>query len=325
MQQQANTNIDMTTKRKSPSAGKLHVVTDHVPTTNILALITSKLEVLQNVTVTPEMAKDILTLNTSNRPVRADSLKKYTVMMENGKWLFAGNTIKVSKENILQDGQKTLMAIVASDRAQMLNIQTGLDTLAFTVMDANQVRSAGDVLSVMGYDHPNTMAAAIKTIIYYDTHKRMKNNIRYNFVTNQQVEQWLEHKENSKRLITCTDFVMKEILTIKSARFLATSTWTFIYYLLYKIHRGAATEFIQRLAGGQNISMKSHAPIYFLRERLLNFGQDLNHLKVIGAGGTAATELKLRYILRAWNLWRKNEKITALKIDTKVEELEKPL
>lgn len=289
---------------------------------SILPRITSKMEVLPMVTITPHMAEELLTLNNTNRHISKYDWDQYFQDMTNDNWHFTGQTIKISKDMELQDGQHTLLACSESGKTIVLNIQTGLEPEAFNYMDIGRKRNGSDVLQLKGFHNYHVMSAAIKTIILYQTKGRIETKTRSNLVPNQQIADWTNRKADTKLLIECIEQTIRYTGKGKF-KFLSHSNWAVVCFLLSKIDREQATEFVQMLSSGQDISMRRHAPVYLLREKMLTFTDD--NIGLLRRGGRIATEIKMRYIFRGWNAWRTKEKITKLVIDSKEPKMEKLL
>ena len=294
----------------------------HKPTTGILNKITTTVDVIKNVTITKEMARDLLSTNV-NRRIKKALVHRYANDMTNNNWIFQGNMLKFDTNKELRDGQHSLHAIIISGKPQVFNIQTGLHPKSFSVMDNGGQRTGADVADMHEIRFPSAFASALKSVIYYNKFGRLRTEIRFQLVTNTVIEDWITtYPLDVKMLSDGINYIMDNYYTKRKAHFLACSTWGFIYYILKKVNRADATEFITRLAGGENISMATNAPIYLLREKLIEF-VSADSLKVIRKGGTAVTDQKVRLVFRAWNAWRKGEVIKKLSIN-KEGVIEKP-
>src|SRR4051812_8322853 len=91
----------------------------------------NKRVVLQEIEITPTLAKYLLDLNTQNRPVNDQFVRQYAYDMEKSRWMFTGDTLKLTRSGRLIDGQKRLMAVELSKTKQTFNLQLGLDDDVF--------------------------------------------------------------------------------------------------------------------------------------------------------------------------------------------------
>lgn len=98
--------------------------------------------------ITPEMAMDILQTNSRNRKMDKELILVYADQMSRGLWKFNGESIIISDENVLLDGQHRLGAIVKSGISQKCIIVRGISQSAFDTIDTGKTRTAGDILSI---------------------------------------------------------------------------------------------------------------------------------------------------------------------------------
>lgn len=300
-----------------------YVIEGHTPTTDILDRIkkaTPNKQVLVNVTVTPAMATDLMTINIGNRPVKLDDVHRWAKDMKNGKWLPIGGGLGFSTEMKMVDGQHRCLAIIESGIEQIFNIITGLPPEAFNVMDTGRQRTAGDILSISNFSNYTCMAAAIKSEIYYRLFGGFASNIWQGKIPNYAVVEWIENQTNTKLMQECTIYACTFLR--RKGPFLQNSTWAFLYYILSKVHRGDATRFVTAFAAGEDISMSKDAPIYLLRQKMLSLTFKKN-TREIQASATLVT--KMHYIITAWNLWRQGKRPKELSINTAATEIPRPI
>ncbi len=125
------------------------------------------------VTVTPEMAKDLLQKNISNRPLKKQRIVQLADAINRGEWKLSPQGISLSTEGILLDGQHRLAAIIKSNKPADLVITRNVDPAVFTILDTSVRRSAGDSI-FLGADSranvrglQNTLAAGIRSYANY--------------------------------------------------------------------------------------------------------------------------------------------------------------
>lgn len=294
----------------------------HTPTTDILDRIkevTPDRGVLLFVTITPELARDIMSWNTDNRPTDFPAVDRYTGYMENDKWVFIGDIIRLTHTYKVIDGQQRLQAIIRSGRAQIFHIQTGLDEEAFAFIDSGKQRSGGDALAIAGYKNYNVLSAAIKADIYYRTQQRVGAKVNVRRVEVSQIVHWTQNKANIRLMLSCIDYSIKTLHP--KGKFLAQSNWAFLYYTFASLRNAKeqSSYFLTKLATGEDISMKHDPAIYLLREKLVAL--DPADFKTAGK----FSNFKIRYVITAWNHFRAGDKITKLVIDTRTLDVPKPI
>ncbi len=101
------------------------------------------------VELTPDLAAQLLELNVANRPISAPQVKKLAKAMAKKDWRLTGQTIVISKADVLMNGQHTCKAVIDSGETIYVAVAYGVDDAAFDAMDDTKKRSAGD--SALGY------------------------------------------------------------------------------------------------------------------------------------------------------------------------------
>ena len=100
------------------------------------------------VLITPEIAKELLKLNVSNRPLNQVTVDWYARQMINGQWTISGQTISISDKNTLIDGQHRLAAVVKSGKEIMLNVAYNVPFESFVNYDSVRSRGLSDVFAI---------------------------------------------------------------------------------------------------------------------------------------------------------------------------------
>ena len=137
--------------------------------------------------VTPSYAKQLLESNTKNRSVNDIIVNRYAKDITEGNWKEdTGEAIKISKTNVILDGQHRLYAIVKANTSAYLHVITDLDDSVFDVLDTGKPRSAVDVFKIQGIKQENTIPSII---VRYKTLKRgrMKADSRMDNFTNSEI------------------------------------------------------------------------------------------------------------------------------------------
>jgi hypothetical protein len=103
------------------------------------------------ITITPEMAMQLLEHNTLNRPLSDAHVKHIASQIVDGKWRFNGDTIKISVDDQVLDGQHRLWACIEAKKPIETIIVRGVHRDAFSTIDTiRRHRSAGDTVALMG-------------------------------------------------------------------------------------------------------------------------------------------------------------------------------
>lgn len=302
---------------------------NHVPRTGIIERIkeaTRAQQMIAGINISPAMALDILTLNPGNRPIKRAVTLGFADVMKDDQWDFTGDPYQVSKSMRLLNGQKRLIAQFLAGKTLKCNIQCGVDDRAFNSMDSGQKRNIADGLAIDGHKNAVALAAAIRSEIYFRLYQKVGGKISEKRVTNREIGDWPE-TQNIKRMSEAVQYSVDFLYP--NAKFLSQSNWAFLYYILADRHKGEAKEFLDLLATGANISPDSRktSPIYYARKHLVNLttssAQGYAYKQVPHSGKVVDT--KMRYIMRAWNMFRAGEKVTGkFVVDLTSVKIEKP-
>lgn len=139
---------------------------------------------VQEMLVTPEMARLWLKNNFRNRPVKEDVVKAYARDMQNGCWVFTHQGVAFNDRDELIDGQHRLMAIVMAGVPIRMMVTFGLpskiDGKEATTMDAvdrGATRSVADQLRIQhGFEQGGTiaqMAVALGSLCFGERTRRL--------------------------------------------------------------------------------------------------------------------------------------------------------
>lgn len=102
-------------------------------------------------TITPELAASLLEHNHLNRPLSDAHVKRIAAQILADKWKFNGDTIKISVNNEVLDGQHRLWAIIEAKQAVETILVRGIERDAFSTIDTlRRPRSGGDVIALNG-------------------------------------------------------------------------------------------------------------------------------------------------------------------------------
>lgn len=111
--------------------------------------------------ITPEMADDLLKLNTRNRPVSKKTVDDYATQMQKGLWQLNGEPIIISNTNIILDGQHRLHALIKAGISQKMLLVTGVASDAFRTIDTGLTRTGGSIFSIAGINNATSISAII--------------------------------------------------------------------------------------------------------------------------------------------------------------------
>ena len=210
----------------------------------------------ERVMLTPEQATTLLEHNQTNRPIKDQHVKRIAGQIVSGKWRFNGDTIKISEDGGILDGQHRLWAIIEAKIAVETIIIRGIARDAFATIDTVRApRSGGDTLSLLGVSrHRNIVSGAVA---WYIRHKRgVLDTYRapQNRVENSDIEDTFDRNRN----------IVKAVEQAMRIRRLANpSVIGFVYYVAANRNPALAARMIAVLENPAGVSV--HDAFFLLR------------------------------------------------------------
>lgn len=240
------------------------------------------------VTITPEMAKEMLKKNIKNRPVNRQHLEFLTQEIKQGRFVVNGDTICMNCDRLI-DGQKRLMAVVAAGMPITTWLIEGVDASAFVTKDIGQRRSLGDTLSLEGETNAKLLAGTLCWIDRYITGRVFDKNT----YTNTDILGLLQKYPDARKSLSGCHH---------TKHLIPRSLLAACHYLFSQKHPELAEWFVSTLISGQG--MTEGQPIYVLRERLMR-----NCL----AKAKISTPYIMALTIKAWNAEFYGKKIACLR------------
>ncbi len=216
----------------------------------------SKAEAPEIITLTPERATALLEHNTLNRPLNDQHVKRLAGQIQAGKWRFNGDTIKVSDDGAVLDGQHRLWAVIEAKASVETIIVRGIERDAFATIDTlRRPRSGADVVALSGTTrHRNIIASAVQWLIRFQRNAIEDYKAPQHRVENSDVEETFAAHPG---IVRAVDRAM-------TARSIGNPSITgFIYYLLANRNPEIAERFIETLREPGRASVED--PFFRLR------------------------------------------------------------
>lgn len=247
------------------------------------------------VTITPEIAKRLLEMNDGNRPLSDRLVQEIVADIEHGFWQLNGETIIVSKDGLLNDGQHRLEAIVRAGRPVQSAVMFGVSRDARMTVDMGKQRTTANFLAMDGAAYATAAAAVARLLIQHSKNAMYFGGSRAGnsqAPTKQEIRAY--YNKHRKQIATA----LNELANEQFIKTFGVTPFVAAYVILHRVNSVECGVFFQRICDGANL--KQDDPILWLRSRMTT--ERKNRLR--------ATE-KLEIILRHWNRWRKGGKVTA--------------
>lgn len=204
-------------------------------------------------------ADRLLGMNTSNRPISRSNVETIKRAMLSGEWIENGESIKISYDGILLDGQHRLIAVSETNSKIMSLVVSGLPKDAFTTIDIGKTRGAGDMLALKGVRNYNHVSAAARLYMIWKKTGSIKP-INDNPSKTQVVNLVL----SDSRFEDAAQVVQRKF----SKKYISPSMCIFLRVAFDEYDKGASTDFFNEL---EEPTYTPHGKVVLqLREQLIS-------------------------------------------------------
>jgi hypothetical protein len=244
------------------------------------------------VTVTPEIAMRLLENNADNRALRPRNIAKMVRDITNDRWEVNGETIIVSENGELNDGQNRLWAIIEADKPVEANVCFGAKRSTRMTVDMGDMRTAGNFLQMSGVPDANYMAAAIRQVYMYERgqyHTGGGQDEKYAPTKPEMLQYYLTHKKELDR-------AYRTVCNEKLAKAIGKGMAIAAYVVLHRLNPVKCDEFWTHAFNGANLDIDD--PVLWFRSRMLE-----------RLGRVPDRSQKLELVLRYWNKWISGAKL----------------
>jgi hypothetical protein len=243
---------------------------------------------IERVLVTPELATQLLTKNSSNRPMNDRNVEFIKSQMLKGLYKETGDTIKISVTDKLLDGQHRLKAIEKSGISVYQQIAYDVPDDVFTVLDIGKLRSSGDILTIAGIKNGANMSSIVGFIKTFE-----RGSSDFNKTVKENAEEKISFIKEHPELEDIYKFVYKVYTRTK---WLPPSLLGAFYYTLLTKNHSEQTiiNFFEQYETGLGLNQSS--PVYVLRDKLIRNSTNKTKYRIAD---------KVALIITAWNLYIK--------------------
>jgi hypothetical protein len=253
--------------------------------------------------VTPVKAAEMLSANTSNRPLSRSTVRAFAEAMRRGDWLVTHQGIAIDTNGVLVDGQHRLAAIIEADLPVEMTVFTDVEPDTFDVLDTGKKRNAADVLAIEGEKSSTLLAAMVRTIWQYENRPESTWSGGNAAVTNHQIVQTLQAHPKIRDYIAVGERIATETGMIKSAAGAAA-------YLVEQANKGKKAQLAEWHEGvidGAGLG-KTDPRLVFRRTM---FAMARKQAGVVQRRRDTREHVAL--YLKAFNAWAADETITQLR------------
>jgi hypothetical protein len=248
-------------------------------------------------TITPDIAKKWILKNESNRRISSSVVDFIAKEINEGRWIYNGESIKFGQSGYLIDGQHRLYGVLKANKPIISLVSFGIQDCAFDRIDIGKKRSSADVLSIRGVKNSSYVASTLALLVRYYNGESMMSRVK-NTTASHILEDLVKYPE----VLSCVEFANRLYKNVGSHKIMSITHYGFLYCILSKKNKELALDFLSRLASGENIAKGE--PVYWLRQRL-----DMNLISKakLPSGYVIAISIK------AWNATRLNKNLKTLR------------
>lgn len=252
--------------------------------------------------ISPARAKELLSTIKHERRLQESWVTHLAKLLVDGRFQEIGDTIRMSWDDSLLDGQHRLNAIARGDIGVWMWVVYGLDPQSQDVMDRGRRRTVGDVLTIHGFSQGTTLAAAVRWVVAIEDGRFNTGSSSRNERTAIQLDpdETLEALEKYPDLVGSLR-IGSEIHRA-AVRYPPSLASALHYLMARRAGTDVADEFYESLANGTELQKGD--PIWRLLDQLHR--DETKRFKRPSIDVAAWT-------IKAWNAWRANRPVGVLK------------
>lgn len=265
---------------------------------------------LQTITLTPELAVELLERNGLNRPLNEQHVSRIARQIKSGKWRFNGDSIKIADTEDILDGQHRLWAVIEAKQAVETVIVYGIAREAFSTIDTlRKPRSGSDVLALNGaHRYRPAIAGGITWLLRYRRGILTEYSSPKNRIENSDIE---ECYVNNGGIVQAAERASK------LRRIANPALMTFLYYIIVNRNAEIAERMMRTLEYPSAVGIDD--PFFCLRSYFLSDHQKAKMPLVtialtIKAANAAVNNQKIK-VLNWRNQGERPEPFPELRID----------
>lgn len=241
--------------------------------------------------LTPGLANVLLQKNPENRHLTSAKIRHFANDMRRGAWPLNGETIIISKEGLLNDGQHRCAALIEANVTIPATFFFGADRDTRKTVDLGAARTAAHFLAMDGLANATHRAAVARLVMAFEVSDGKGLGSANTFTA----LQCYERARDDSRIAKAAAYADAKSKHYKQCA--SPSVVGFCLYILSHVDEDDATAFINQVVFGEGLKRKD--PAYTVRERLLSLSKRDEQAEII---------------LRGWVAHRQRRSLTIVKV-----------
>ncbi len=236
--------------------------------------------------VTPVLAEELLRGNTGNRVIRKQRVAMWSRIIRDNRWMLNNDTLVMTSDGRLLNGQHRLLAIVDSGIAVPMQILWNADPRSYDTMDRGVKRSVADALRARGFTNVVALAGGLSAYNQISTDSWAQDS-------------WLEPDQALDLIESLPGFERSFSAHKVTHGILTPAVAIGCHYHFQNLSPDHADEFMEKLGSGAGLA--STDPIFRLRERVAR-----------KRGFALHRRIECAFVIKAWNAWRQGQAVKVL-------------
>lgn len=213
----------------------------------------------EQVMLGPGLAKELLDRNHGNRGIRIAKVSQMTRDIEAGNWTNNGETIIISNDGHLNDGQHRAEAVWRAGKEIPVIMVFGVSRESQKTVDQGAARTASDVLGMEGVPNATSVSSAARLLTAYDLSEGQ--NLKYvNRISISDIRKKIESEPDLIENV-------RILANLQRLRQLTPAWLGFAFTVFKRFHVSDAEKFVRAVATGENLTVKY--PAFSVRQRLI--------------------------------------------------------
>ena len=218
-------------------------------------------------TITPQMAADLLKRKLPNRPLSKARVRALIDDLRSGRWQTNGESIILTEDLELIDGQHRLQAVYESGIAITAMVVVGIDRAVSMSIDQGRAKVGADMLAMHDMTNVNLLASTGRWLFRYErgTMRQQQSELR-----NDQLPRFVASRPGLQGSLQWGR-VTRDLVP--------AAVGSMLYFVMTRHDAALAKHYFDDLSCG--VGLTREAPAHVVREKLLKDKSPCNHMGIV--------------------------------------------